>query len=225
VVVSAVALVWLAAPVRADPGGTVFPGMQIQQGNTVCMVGFVEPRLRLALTSGRCDPGAVVTDRGHKPLGAVLIARQTFVDEETDRDTLPVAYEVVVLAPGVIATDRLPTGRHLRDASALRLHQGLPVCQFQRPVGQRCGAAGSVFNGHFAIPDVAVDDRDFGGPVYVLDDGDGAIMVGMFEGLQGSAPEAESWQAVMWQLYLDLHSIIPREQARAVQLVGSVRRS
>ena len=53
------------------------------------------------------------------------------------------------------------------------------------------------------IADVAVDSRDFGGPVYALTDDNGAVIVGLFEGMWGSAPEMESWQAVMQQVYID----------------------
>ncbi|BCO58624.1 hypothetical protein MINTM005_38680 [Mycobacterium intracellulare] len=52
-------MMFIGAPgwAGADPGITVFPGMEIRQGNTVCMLGMVEPRLRVALTSGQCDGG------------------------------------------------------------------------------------------------------------------------------------------------------------------------
>ncbi len=50
---------------------------------------------------------------------------------------------------------------------------------------------------------MAVDSRDFGGPVYALTDDNGAVIVGLFEGMWGAAPEMESWQAVMQQVYID----------------------
>jgi hypothetical protein len=74
----------------------------------------------------------------------------------------------------------------------------------------------------FAIADVAVDHRDFGGPVYALTN-DGAAMVGLFEGMWGSAPEMESWQAVMRQLYIDCRSRGAQQAPSQVRPVGSVR--
>lgn len=116
---------------------------------------------------------------------------------------LPVEYEVIALGPGVVASDVLPTGRQLRSAPGLRAQPGLPVCQFRRAAGQRCGSISSVGNGRFIIADVAVDSRDFGGPVYALTDDNAAVIVGLFEGMWGSAPAMESWQAVMQQVYID----------------------
>lgn len=42
-----------SARASADTGVTVFPGMQIRQGDRACMVGFVETTLRVALTTGQ----------------------------------------------------------------------------------------------------------------------------------------------------------------------------
>ncbi len=89
-IASAFTTMLLAAPgqAAADPGGTVFPGMEIRQGNTVCMVGLVEPRLRVAMTSGQCDGGqSVVTDRDRKPIGSVVlgVAKSTPTQARTPR--------------------------------------------------------------------------------------------------------------------------------------------
>ncbi len=59
---------------------------------------------------------------------------------------------------------------------------------------------------------MAVDDRDFGGPVYAVTDDGGAAMVGLYEGMWRSAPALETWQAVMRQPYLDSHL---RDERRA----------
>jgi hypothetical protein len=135
-----------------------------------------------------------------------MLARRQVDLDTSDTATPPVEYEVIALAPAVTATDVLPTGRHLREAPTLDAQQGLPVCQFRVSVGQRCGSIGPVSNGRFEIADMAVDNRDFGGPVYALtDDGDAAI-VGLYEGMWRSTPELESWRAVMRQLYIDSHS-------------------
>ncbi len=196
-----------AAPAaHSDTGVTVFPGMQIHQGDTTCMVGFVQLRLRVALTTGQCDEGPLVTDRDGHLVGAVTLARRQVAVDASASATLPVEYEVITLAPAVTATDVLPTGRHLREAPTLDAQQGLPVCQVRVSAGQRCGSIGPVSNGRFEIADMAVDNRDFGGPVYALTDDGDAAMVGLYEGMWRSTPELETWQAVMRQLYIDSHS-------------------
>lgn len=197
----------MAAPAaHADAGATVFPGMQIRQGDTACMVGFVQTRLHVALTTGQCDDGPLVNDRDGRLVGAVMLARRQVGVDASANAVLPVEYEVIMLAPDVAATDVLPTGRRLREASALDAQQGLPVCQFRVSAGQRCGSIGPVSNGRFTIADMAVDNRDFGGPVYALTDDGAAVVVGLYEGMWRSTPELETWQAVMRQLYIDSHS-------------------
>ncbi|OBI05998.1 hypothetical protein [Mycobacterium scrofulaceum] len=188
----------------ASPAVTAFPGMEIRQGATVCMVGLVEPRLRVAVTSGQCgNSEADVTDHDGNPVGKVVLARRQSADDPAaNREMSPVEYEVVALGPDVTASDLLPTGRQLKSSPGLRAQPGLPVCQFRRSVGQRCATISSVNAGRFIIADVAVDSRDFGGPVYALTD-DGAVVVGLYEGMWGAVPEMESWQAVMQQVYVD----------------------
>ncbi|WP_374022270.1 hypothetical protein [Mycobacterium sp. HNNTM2301] len=132
----------------------------------------------------------------------MLARRQAADDAAANRGMSPVEYEVIALGPDVTASDLLPTGRQLKSSPGLRAQPGLPVCQFRRSVGQRCGSISSVSDGRFIIADAAVDSRDFGGPVYALTD-DGAVIVGLFEGMWGSVPEMESWQAVMQQVYVD----------------------
>lgn len=170
------------------------------------MVGFVQLRLHVALTTGQCDDGPLVTDTDGRLVGAVMLARRQVGVDASDRAALPVEYEVIMLAPEATATDVLPTGRHLHEAPALDAQQGLPVCQFQVSAGQRCGSIGPVSNGRFTIADMAVDNRDFGGPVYALTDDGDAVVVGLYEGMWRSAPELETWQAVMRQLYIDSHA-------------------
>ncbi|OBH12667.1 hypothetical protein [Mycobacterium sp. E1747] len=191
----------------ATPAVTAFPGMEIRQGAVVCMVGLVEPRLRVAVTTGQCGNGEPdVTDHDGNPVGKVVLARRQAADDADDaapnRAMSPVEYEVIALGPDVTASDLLPTGRQLKSSPGLRAQPGLPVCQFRRSAGQRCGTISSVSDGRFIIADMAVDSRDFGGPVYALTD-DGAVIVGLFEGMWGAMPEIESWQAVMQQVYVD----------------------
>lgn len=195
----------------ADPADAVYPGMQIRQGSAVCMVGMVEPKLRVALTTGQCDGGeSVVTDGAGNVIGSVLSARrQAGADTAADHAIQPVEYEVIALAPDVSATDLLPTGRRLRSSPDLRAEPGLPVCRLRGSAVQVCGAVSSVSNGRIVladmadVADVAADRGDLGGPVYALGDGDEAVIVGLVEGTWRSSPEVESWQAVMKQVYLD----------------------
>lgn len=196
-----------AAPGRAhaDPGVTVYPGMEIHQGSAVCMVGLVEPRLRVALTTGQCDGGgSEVTDRNHHVIGGVVLARRQSADEPAAGSAIqPVEYEVIALTRDVTASDQLPTGRHLLSRPGLRAEPGLPVCQFRRSTGEKCGSVGTVDNGRFGMADMAVDSRDYGGPIYAVTGEDAAVIVGLFEGMWKSAPEFESWQAVMRQVVID----------------------
>jgi hypothetical protein len=214
----------LTAPgqAAADPGSTVFPGMEIHQGGTVCMVGLVEPRLRVAMTSGQCDGGqSVVTDRDRKPIGNVVLGRrQVDADSAADTSMLPVEYEVIAIAADVAASDVLPTGRHLGSVPDMRAQPGMPVCQLRSATGQRCGSVSSVGNGRFAITDMASDSRDFGGPVYTLTDEHNALIVGLVEGTWKSSPQIESWQAVMAQVYIDSHTYSPQHHPPALRMIG-----
>ncbi|OBH48459.1 hypothetical protein [Mycobacterium mantenii] len=223
-IASAFTTLLFAAPgqAMADPASTVSPGMEIRQGNTACMVGLVEPRLRIALTSGQCDGGqSVVTDRDGKQIGNVVLGRrQVDADSTADTSMLPVEYEVIAIAPGVTATDVLPTGRHLGSAPATRAQAGMPVCQLRSATGQRCGSVSSVGNGRFAITDMTPDRRDFGGPVYTLTDDNNAVIVGLVEGTWKSSPQIESWQAVMAQVYIDSHTYNPQQQVPAPRMIS-----
>lgn len=223
-VAPAAAMMVIGAPgwALADPGVTVFPGMEIHQGNTVCMLGMVEPRLRVALTSGQCDGGqSMVTDRDRKPIGDVVLGRrQVDTDSGGDASMLPVEYEVIALARDVTASDVLPTGRQLRSAPGLRVQPGLPVCQLRRSTGQRCGSVGAVTNGRFTIADMLVDGRDFGGPVYAVTDDNNAVIVGLYEGMWRSSPQFESWQAVMAQVYVDSRSHGVQQQLPALRMIN-----
>ncbi len=211
-----------AGPTAADPGVAVFPGMEIHQDGAVCEVGFVEPRMRVALTTGQCDGGAsVVTDRDGHALGSVvMVRRQVAQDAVLDGAMLPVEYEVIALAPDVAASDVLPDGRRLRSAPGAGAQPGLEVCQWRRTAGRRCGAVGSVGNGRFNVAEVAADARDFGGPFYIPTADDAAVIVGLFEGTCGSAPQLESWQAVMQQLYIDARMPGGPAPAGGFRLVG-----
>nr|WP_231986630.1 S1 family peptidase [Mycobacterium sp. 852002-40037_SCH5390672] len=223
-IVSAFATMLFAAPGQAvaDPGTMVFPGMEIRQGNAVCMVGLVELRLRVAVTSGQCDGGkSVVTDGDRKAIGDVVLGRrQVDADSTADTSMLPVEYEVIAIAPNVTASDVLPTGRHLVSAPGMRAQPGMPVCQLRSASGQRCGSVSSVGNGRFAMTDMAAESRDFGGPVYTLTDDNNAVIVGLVEGTWRSSPQIESWQAVMAQVYIDSHTYNPQQRPPVLRMIS-----
>ncbi|ORB86193.1 hypothetical protein B1987_23205 [Mycobacterium kansasii] len=196
-----------AAPAQASPGVTVFPGMEIHQGATVCMVGFVEPRLRIALSAGRCDDAPTVTDSHANVVGSVVLARRASVSEPVAADSASaVEYEVIALAPEVTTTQLLPGGRRLESIPGFTVQPALPVCHNTISAGQMCGRIGSVGNDGFAITGMIADPRDVGGPVYTLTDDNRAVIVGLLDGVRGTALWAQSWQAVMRQLYIDAQS-------------------
>jgi hypothetical protein len=201
-----VVIVSMATPARADAdaGVTVFPGMEIHQGGTVCTLGLVELSLRIALTTGRCDGGSIVTDSHGNVLGTVVTARRSTADPAAvDGSTADIEYEVIGFADNVNATDVLPTGRQLQSAPGLRAQPAEPVCHFGISTGQTCGRVSSVNDGRFVVTGMAADQKDVGGPVYTITDDNRAVTVGLLEDISGSAATAESWQAVMQQLYLD----------------------
>src|SRR4051794_22283855 len=81
-IVFAFAMVTVGGPAQASAhsGVTVFPGMEIHKGGTTCTLGFVEVRLRIALTTSECDDGSIVTDSHANVLGTVLMARRNTAD-------------------------------------------------------------------------------------------------------------------------------------------------
>src|ERR1700761_8409550 len=130
--------VGVPAQAHADTAMTVSPGMQIRQGGTVCMVGQVDPRLRIALTTGQCG-GAVgpVTDADGNSIGTVVQSRrQTGEGVAADNGISPVEYEVIALGREVTVSDQLPTGRHLHSVPGVTAQPGLPVCQFRSSAGE-----------------------------------------------------------------------------------------
>jgi hypothetical protein len=221
--VIAFALLAIGASTRADAdtGVKVFPGMEIHQGSTICTLGFVEVRLRFALTVGQCDGGPTVTDSHGDVVGVVAQAHRNAADDTAaDGSMAGVDYEVIKLDPNANPTDLLPTGRQLQSTPGLVAQPALPVCHFGISTAQTCGRVGSVSNGRFVIQDVPVDKRDHGGPVYTLTDNNRATIVGFFDAVSGSAPAAESWQAVMEQLYVDLRAPSSPQLPAGVRVAG-----
>ena len=223
-IVFALAMVTVGVPAQAsaDTGVTVFPGMEIHQGGTTCTLGFVEVGLRIALTTSQCDDGSIVTDSHANVVGTVLMSRRNTADgAAADSPTAGVEYEVITLAANVTATDTLPIGRTLQSTPSLRAQTSLPVCHFGISTGQTCGRVGSVGDNRFAISDVSTDKRDNGGPVYTLTDNNRATMVGLFDATSKSAAQAQTWQAVMEQLYLDLRSPNAAQLPPGVHVAGT----
>ena len=207
------------ARARADPGVTAFPGMEIHQGTTVCTLGMVEPTLRIAVSTGQCDGGSIATDSHGNVLGAVVSARHNAAAPAVDGSAPDVQYEVIRLDGDVKVTDVLPTGRQMQSVPGMRAQPGESVCHFGISTGQTCGRVSSVSNSRFVVAGVPADARDIGGPVYIPGDDNRAVIVGLFEGILDSAPTAESWQAVMQQLYLDGRSSGPGPPP-AVRIAG-----
>ncbi len=202
----AVTALGIVTPVEAgaDAGVAVFPGMEIHQGATVCTLGFVELSMGIAITTGQCDGGSIVTDNHGKALGSVVTARRNATDAAaTDGAAADIEYEVIKLADDVNATDALPGGRRLESSPGAHAQPADQLCHFGISTGQSCGRVSSVNDGRFLFTDMAADPRDVGGPVYVITDDRRAVIVGLLESVSGSASTAESWQAVMQQLYLD----------------------
>ena len=205
----ACALGSICTPVHAvaDPTVTVFPGMEVHEENSACMVGFVEARLRIAVTAGQCGGGSTVTDRNKEVLGTVVQAhRKPAEDAGAAGSTETADYQVIALAPNIAASDVLPTGRRLQSSPALRAALALPVCRLESSRGETCGRISAVGNGRFVIADMPADNSALGGPVYALTDDNRALVVGLLAGMGGTLPEAESWEAIMRQVYADGHA-------------------
>jgi hypothetical protein len=209
-----------ATPANADPGIIAFPGMEIRQGTTVCTLGMVEPTLRIAVATGQCDGGSIAADSHGNVIGVVVGARHDATAQAGDGSTPDVQYEVIKLDNDVKPTDVLPTGRQLQSTPGARAQPGDSVCRFGISTGETCGRVSAVTNSRFVFTDVPADARDIGGPVYTLTGDNRAVIVGLFEGPSGSAPTAESWQAVMQQLYIDGRSAAPGPPPPTVRIAG-----
>ena len=207
----------------ASPGPTVLPGMEIRQGTSSCTVGFVEPQLRVALTTGRCGDGSVVSDADGTVLGSVVVAHHNATATGTpgEGSILSVEYEVIELAPGVAAADLLPNGNRLESSPGLEAQEGMPVCHFGKSTEQTCGHVASTGNGRFTIPDMTVDKSTAGEPVYVLTDDNRVMIVGLLDDTGTPVPQAESWQAIMKQLYVDTHGASPQAPLPVVRIAGA----
>ncbi|OBK14754.1 hypothetical protein A5635_09690 [Mycobacterium asiaticum] len=214
---------WLSSPARVDAETKVpvHPGMAIHQGQTACTLGFVETRLRMAITVGRCSGLAVIRDGQQNVVGTVVRTSHDVASAQFATSPPTVGYQVIALGAHVSATDTLPNGRQLRTAPGVEVRAGLAVCQVQPPAAESCGLVAAVSNGRFVIPRTRGDVGELGGPVYTVASDNSALLVGLVERDALDAVEASSWRAVMQQLGADARALSPQQPA--VRLVSIAR--
>ena len=193
------------APVAADPGVVVYPGMEILQGPNVCTLGYVDPGLRVAFTAGHCRGQGPVTDAGGRTIGNLAVYRDNTPNGATVRtDQLIADYGAIVLNSDVGVNNILPNGRPLDTDPGRVAQPGQPICHFGIITGESCGTVEGVNNGWFTMTNGVISQKgDSGGPVYVIE-GDRAVMLGLFNSTWGSFPAAVSWQSTGDQVREDL---------------------
>ncbi|OSC39695.1 hypothetical protein [Mycobacterium decipiens] len=193
------------ATASAEPT-MVFPGMEIQQDNHVCTLGYVDPGLKIAFTAGHCRGGGSVTDRNHNVIGHLAAFRDNTPSGSTVATHEMIAdYEAIVLADNVTASNILPDGRPLESKPGLTVTPGQAVCHFGVRTGETCGTVESVNNGWFTMSHgVLTRNGDSGGPVYLAPGGGPAQIVGIFNSVWGDFPAAVSWRSTSEQVRADL---------------------
>ncbi|ODQ86594.1 hypothetical protein [Mycobacterium holsaticum] len=196
-----IALAIPAAPVSANPGVPVYPGMEIRQDNTVCTLGFVDLQARVAFTAGHCRGGGQVSDRNGNFVGTQVQFRDNTPNGATVDGTHQIAdWQIIGLAPDAAVNNVLPSGRVLVTDPAVVPAPGLPVCHFGVVTGESCGTIESVNNGWFTMTNGVVSGKgDSGGPVYVLTPDGRAAIIGMFNSTWGQYPAAVSWNVTSQQ--------------------------
>lgn len=205
-VVATVAPLLVAAPVQADPGVLVFPGMEIRQDTNVCTLGYVDPQHRIAFTAGHCRGSGPVTDKDGRVIGMQALFRDNTPDGATvATDHQITDWEAIGLAPDVALNNILPGGRSLVTDPAIVIQPGQPICHFGMITGESCGTVEAVNNGWFTMANGIVSQKgDSGGPVYVLTPDDRAVLVGLFNSTLGNFPAAVSWTATGKQVRDDV---------------------
>lgn len=178
---------------RADPV-LVFPGMQINQDNHLCTLGYVDLERRVAFTAGHCRGGGPVTDRDGNLIGTLATFRENTPNGATVNTDQQIAdYEKIALDDDVALNNILPDGRPLESEPGLSVQPGEPVCHFGVVTGESCGTVESVNNGWFTMGHGVISHPgDSGGPVYVIDDAGPARIVGIFNSTWGEFPAAVS---------------------------------
>lgn len=205
-VAAAIAVAVLPAPrSHADPV-LVFPGMQIDQDNNLCTLGYVDPTLRVAFTAGHCRGGGAVTDKDRRLIGKLATFRDNTPNGATVNTDQQIAdYEAIVLNDDVALNNVLPSGRPLESEPGLAVHPGDAVCHFGVITGESCGTVESVNNGWFTMSHGVTSQKgDSGGPVYLVGSGGPARIVGLFNSTWGAYPAAVSWQAITQQVREDV---------------------
>ncbi len=207
----------VAPTAAAQPGPTVFPGMEILQGVNRCTLGYIDPGVRIAFSAGHCYANAPVTDRSgqvignvarwedNTPNGAVVTTDQVITD-----------YQVIVLTDNVVVNNVLPSGKPLASVPGRVAALGEPICHFGIVTGESCGTVDRVNNGWFTMTNGVVSQKgDSGGPVYVYD-GDRAVIVGLFNSTWGALPAAVSWQATGDLIRAGLGGVVTAASAQTV---------
>ncbi|HEX5142229.1 MAG TPA: hypothetical protein VFW21_00020 [Mycobacterium sp.] len=198
---------------------TVYPGMQIRQGNTLCTLGYVDPVARVAFSAGHCDTEGRVTDGANHTIGTTSVARDNTPDGAVvTTDQTIIDYEAISLAPDVQINTVLPAGRPLVVQPGRPLAPGQQICHYGAVTNETCGTVDRVFNGWFTMTNGVVSQKgDSGGPVYAIE-GNRAVLMGLFNCTWGAFPAAVSWQAAGEQLRAD--AAAASSAAAAVSNVG-----
>lgn len=172
--------------------------MEIHQGRTLCTLGYVDPKSRIAFAAGHCHDDSVVTNKGGSAVGFAT----AFQNNTPDGTAVTVSdvisdWEVITLAPDAIVSPVLPSGRELIVGQGITPVAGMAVCHFGVVTGESCGTVDRVNNGWFTMANGVVSQKgDSGGPVYArLPDGR-ATLIGMFICTWSYYPAAMSWQSV-----------------------------
>lgn len=194
------------APAQANPGTTVFPGMEIRQDANLCTVGFVDVGARTAYSAGHCRGSGPVTDRNGNLIGNQTLYRDNTPNGATvSTDHMIADWETIALLPEVQVNNVLPGGRLLVVDPTVIPQAGQRVCHFGVVTQESCGTVEAVNNGWFTMTNGVVSQKgDSGGPVYVPTDDNRAVIVGMFNSTWGQFPAAVSWQSADQQIREDV---------------------
>lgn len=208
-------------PAPAPSGPSVYPGMEIRQGSTMCTLGYVDMASRSALTAGHCRADGPVTDRDGNVIGVVTMSKDNTPDGATiTADYQITDWEAIALAPDVQLVDVLPGGRALvSDPEQAVQKPGQTVCHFGVVTGETCGTIDAVNNGWFTMTNGVVSQKgDSGGPVYVPTADGRAVIIGLFNSTWGQRPAAVSFQSTGQQI-IEAAAIQPTNSKTGIETV------